>query len=62
MVESEVTKMTRSELAKAIKNAMMECGINHKGMYSAKELDEIAKVAKCNTFYVMMYLRYGKIL
>lgn len=54
--------MTKKELEKAIKTAIKTLNIERTGMYSVKALDDIAREAKCDSFYVMMYLRYGQIL
>ena len=43
-----------------IKKAMAELGIEKKDMYTAKELDAIAKTAKVSMFDVMYFLRDGK--
>ena len=43
-----------------IKKAMAELGIEKKAIYTSKELDSIARVAKCDAFRVMYFLRYGK--
>ena len=54
--------MTKKGLEKNIKKAIETLNIDRTGLYSAKILDDIAKEAKCDTFYVMMFLRYGQIL
>ncbi|MBQ9613784.1 MAG: hypothetical protein IJV14_14540 [Lachnospiraceae bacterium] len=45
---------------KRIADAIKDLGITRKDMYTAKELNDIAKEAKCNVLDVMHYLRYGK--
>lgn len=54
--------MTKKDLEKAISKAIKTLNINRSGLYSVKALESIAHEAKCDTFYVMMYLRYGHIL
>lgn len=54
--------MTKKELEKKIKNAIDTLAVERSGLYSVKNLEKIANEAKCDTYYVMMFLRYGQIL
>lgn len=54
--------MSKREAENNIKRAIASLGVDEKSMYSAKELDDIAAEAKVDTYYVMMYLRFGRIL
>lgn len=45
---------------KRIADAIKDLGITRKDMYTAKELNDIAKEAQCTLLEVMHYLRYGK--
>lgn len=44
----------------SIKYAIKKLGIEKKSMYTAKELEEIAKTAECTMFEVMYYLRFKR--
>jgi len=48
------------EMNKRIKEAIEKLQIAKKDMYTAKELEDISKTAKCSMLDVMYYLRFKR--
>ena len=53
--------MKKSEFYAKVEEAMQTLKIEKKSVYSVKELQDVANYVGVDMFYVMQYLRFGRI-
>lgn len=53
--------MTKKDLENNLKNYIREHKEMQERMVTLKAMEDCAKECRCDMFYVMMYLRYGRL-